>query len=203
MDIFRRFNSRSIEDRTVDTLIGLSKGLLADGRLVQAEVEFLYQWLIQNKGTKNPVLLSLEAKLEDILADGIVDEEEARELFAILKAFNGEEAEFGEIAKPSTLPLCSPVPIVTFPEKHFILTGTFAFGTRQQCTELITSLGGFLAKSVNKNVDYLVIGSYVSDSWAHESFGRKIEKAVEYRDTGIAKLSIINEESWLESANVL
>lgn len=45
--------------------------------------------------------------------------------------------------------------------------------------------GGIVAGSVNKRFNYLVISPYVTDSWAHESFGRKIEKAMEYRDSGI------------------
>jgi len=42
------------------------------------------------------------------------------------------------------------------------------------------SLGGTIAKGVNKNLNYLVLGTYVTDSWAHETFGRKIEKAIDY-----------------------
>lgn len=41
MDIFTRFNRKQTEDRQIDTLIGLSKGLIADGKVVQAEAEFL------------------------------------------------------------------------------------------------------------------------------------------------------------------
>jgi len=48
---------------------------------------------------------------------------------------------------------------------------------------------------VTKKLNYLVLGSYVTDSWAHETFGRKIEKAMDYRDSGVP-LAIITEEHW-------
>ena len=46
--------------------------------------------------------------------------------------------------------------------------------------------------------DYLVIGSYATDSWAHSSWGRKIEKAVEMTNKG-HPVKIISEEHWSKS----
>jgi NAD-dependent DNA ligase len=62
-------------------------------------------------------------------------------------------------------------------------------------------MGGINAKSVTKNLDYLVLGTYVTDSWIHESFGRKIEKAMQYRDSGLP-IKIITEEHWLTESNL-
>lgn len=195
------FNARVVEDRKMDTLIGLSKGLLADGKLVQEEVEFLFNWLVQNKGSNNPVITNIENKVIEILHDGIVDKEEAQELFDILKKLNGDDTEFGEVAKPTNLPLCSPKPEVEINGSTFLFTGTFNYGTRSQCTKLLVEHGGVAAKSVTKKINYLVIGSYVTDSWAHESFGRKIEKAIEYRDARASNIKIISENHWLEIIN--
>ena len=41
MDIFTKYNRNKIQDRQLDTLIGLSKGITADGRVDQAEAEDL------------------------------------------------------------------------------------------------------------------------------------------------------------------
>ena len=57
------------------------------------------------------------------------------------------------------------------------------------------------AKSVTKTLDYLILGTYVTDSWAHESFGRKIEKAVKYRESGTS-IVIMSEEQWLEASGL-
>ncbi len=65
----------------------------------------------------------------------------------------------------------------------------------------IETLGGKNAGSVTKSLNYLVIGTYVTDSWAHETFGRKIEKAMEYRDSGVS-LVIVTEEHWIGEAGL-
>lgn len=60
MDVYLSFNRKSIDDRQIDTLIGLAKGMLADGVLVQAEAEFLYTWLVQSRqATSPPIIINL------------------------------------------------------------------------------------------------------------------------------------------------
>ncbi len=49
MDIFTQFNRKAIQDRQVDTLIGISKGLIADNTINTMEAEFLMNWLIHNQ----------------------------------------------------------------------------------------------------------------------------------------------------------
>ena len=179
----------------------LSKGITADGKVDQSEAEFLYTWLAQNNQSKNPVILNLFCKVGDMLEDGFLDREESAELLNILHSISGEKTEFDEVAKPSTLPVCTPPPKILFNNKSFLFTGTCVFGTRKQCQEAIESLGGINAKSISKSLDYLVIGSYVTDSWAHETYGRKIEKAMEYRDSGVP-ISVVTEEHWLKESRL-
>ncbi|WP_339064889.1 BRCT domain-containing protein [Teredinibacter turnerae] len=201
MDIFTKFNKNKIEDRQLDTLIGLSKGIIADGAVNQAEVEFLQSWLIQNIHSESPIVANLLAKVSDVLADGVLDKEESEELLSILRAISGDKSEVGEISKTSSLPLCSPPPSITFKEKNFLFTGTCVFGTRKQCQDAVAQLGGVNVKSVTKGLNYLVLGTYVTDSWVHENFGRKIEKAMEYRSAGVP-LCIISEEHWIAEAGL-
>jgi NAD-dependent DNA ligase len=201
MDIFTKFNRKSIQDRQIDTLIGLSKGITANGVVDLPEAEFLQTWLIQNNHSDNPIILNLLSKVSDMLEDGILDNEESSELFSILHSISGNKSELGELSKTSTLPLCSPPPRIQFHEKTFLFTGTCAYGTRKDCQSVIQTLGGVNAKTVTKTLDYLVIGTYVTDSWIHESFGRKIEKAIEYRDSGVP-LSIITEAHWLNESGI-
>lgn len=203
MDPYVNFNRKNIDDRQIDTLIGLSKGLLADGKLVQSEAEFLHAWLVQAKqSTNHPVITNLCDRVAAMLVDGILDEEESAELLALLHRFNGEDTELGELAKPTSLPLCSPAPSIVFEKKSFLFTGTCIYGSRRECQDAIANLGGKVDKGVTKKLDYLIIGSYVTESWAHESFGRKIEKAMEYRSQGLP-LSIISEEYWAMSGKLI
>lgn len=46
-----------------------------------------------------------------------------------------------------------------------------------------------------------MLGTYVSESWAHESYGRKIEKAMAYKADG-QNLVIISEEHWLRESGL-
>ena len=202
MDLFTRFNRKSIDDRQIDTLIGISKGLIADGVVNQSEAEYLMNWLVQSRQAgDNKIVCNLLEKVDSMLEDGILDTEESSELLGLLHKFAGEPSEFGELAKTTSLPLNNPVPPVTFQGKSFLFTGTCAFGTRKQCQEATKSLGGMNASSVTKLLNYLVLGTYVTDSWAHETYGRKIEKAVRYRDESVP-LIIIAEEHWVDAGNL-
>ena len=200
MDIFTRFNRNRIQDRQIDTLIGLGKGLLADGKVNQDEAEFLLSWLIQNKQySNNPIIENLLEKVSIMLEDGALDAEESRELKNILQFISGEKSEIGELAKTASLPINNPLPTIWFKDSLFLFTGICVFGTRKQCQEATKSLGGINAKSVTRSLNYLVLGTYVTDSWAHENFGRKIEKAMKYREEG-SSLVIITEEHWINEA---
>lgn len=202
MDLFTRFNKRNVLDRQIDTLVGISKGLVADGKIDQGEAEFLKTWLIQNaQYGENPIIANLLHRVSQMLEDGVLDSTEATELLAVLRSISGEKSEIGELAKPTSLPLNNPVPQIAFEGGSFLFTGTCVFGTRRECQAAVERLGGFNSKSVTKTLNYLVIGTYVTDSWAHETYGRKIEKAMSYRDGGLP-IAIVTEEVWIEQAGL-
>ena len=203
VDIFTRFNRKNIQDRQVDTLIGLSKGVLANGEVDLKEAEYLYGWLFKNAlATDNLVIHNLLEKVDAMLADSVLDATESTELLNILQKISADPSAVGELAKSTTLPINNPPPNIVFKGKRFLFTGTCAFGTRQQCHEATQSLGGVIAMSVSKSLDYLVIGTYVTDSWMHESYGRKIEKAMNYRAPGVP-INIVTEEHWAEAGKFL
>lgn len=202
MEIFHKFNRKSIQDRQIDSLIGICKGVAADGRVNQAEAEFLLSWLIQSKqASDNPIILNLLEKVSLMLEDNYLDEDESKELYEILTKVAGDTSEIGELAKSSLLPVNNPLPTIMFDNKSFLFTGTCVFGTRKQCEQATADLGGRIVKGVTKSLDYLVLGTYVTDSWVHENYGRKIEKAMEYRDSGLP-IAIITEEHWISEGNL-
>jgi len=202
MDIFQKFNRKSIDDRKIDTLIGLSKGLTADGKVDQSEAEFLQSWLIQSRlTTENPVILNLLSRVDTMLEDGVLDQEESAELMSILHKISGDSSAVGELAKTSSLPLDHPPPNIISEGNLFLFTGTCVYGTRKQCQTAVENIGGINTASVNKKLNYLVLGTYVTDSWAHENYGRKIEKAMRYRDEGVP-IRIITEEHWINECGL-
>ncbi len=47
--------------------------------------------------------------------------------------------------------------------------------------------------------NFVVLGTYVTPAWARQSFGRKIEKAMEYRDRKGTGLRIVHENDWMRA----
>lgn len=45
--LFIKFNRKGIDDRKIDTLVGMSKGLVAEGKVDQSEAEFILSRFIQ------------------------------------------------------------------------------------------------------------------------------------------------------------
>lgn len=193
--MLRSFHGKRLDARQMDELIGLARGLSADGTINQAEAEYLHKWLVACADVReNPLVAPLLSRLSDMLADGKLDPDEASELLETLHNFSGSDFELGEPLKAASLPLDAPLPSVLFSGNRFCFTGTFAYGSRAQCEGIAASLGAECG-SLTKNTDYLVIGIYATESWMHSSFGRKIERAVEMRQNGLP-IRIIDEHHW-------
>lgn len=191
------FGNDRLTSRQIDELIGLARGLVADDHINQQEVEFLQKWLAANLHISGqPIIHTLYRRVNEILADGIVDEDEKAELLDTLNSFSSRGFELGEVLKSTTLPLCKPAPEIEFDERRFCFTGTFNYGQRKDCERAIENRGG-IAGGVTQKTDYLVIGVYATDSWKHSSFGNKILKAAEMRDAGIP-VRIVSEEHWVK-----
>lgn len=192
---FNGMGRHRIAGRQMDELIGLARGLCADGSISEADVLCLQGWLAREAQiTDHPMLRALYGRIEDILADGVADTEERAELFETLRTFTGDIGEIGEAAKPTGLPLCDPPPPLAFEGRRYCLTGTFLFGRRAECESAVVERGGEVG-SLTRKTNVLVIGAYATESWRHSSFGNKIMRAVEYRDLGVP-LSIVSEMHW-------
>ena len=193
----RFFHEERIDRRSADALLGIAAGLTADGTVNQSEAEFLRSWIeAQLIHLDDPVINILYRRLNDMLSDGILDTEESFELVNVLRQFTGIPLSGPKPFKaPSSLPLCIPAPGIIWPEKVFILTGAMAYGPRKICEAIIMDLGGLIGTGVSKKVHYLIVGSLAKEQWLHSSYGLKIKKAVELRDSG-HPISIISEEHW-------
>ena len=192
---YNRVGSERISSRQVDELIGLAHGLAADGALNQSEIEFLQKWLAANDSISvQPILGALYDRVNSILADGVADTDECRDLLAVLAELSNGDFELGESLKSTSLPLCNPPPELQVAGRHFCFTGTFSFGRRQECEAAVIGMGGTCG-SLTRKTDVLVIGIYATESWLHSSFGHKIMKACEMRDTGVP-IAIVGEDHW-------
>ena len=186
--------------KAIDQLTGICSGILADGNVNENEAQFFSEW-VRNHAPLEPVWPFTEvlSRLERIFSDGRCDEDERQELKGVMEALCG----YTQQAKPeetysTTFPLTAPLPALVFPGRRFNITGKFAFGTRKNVMEAIESRGGFPVDSApTLESHYLVIGVFASRDWINTNHGRKIEKAVELRDSG-SGLAIVSEEHWTQ-----
>ncbi len=188
--------------KAIDQLTGVCAGILADGVVSPKEAEFFAAWVQKHAGLE-PVwpFTDILKRVEQVFADGQATAEECEELRGVMEAICGYTSEAAPAETYSTsLPLDNPLPEpVIFRDKIFNITGKFAFGTRAKVVEAIASAGGCaLDSSPTRESNYLIIGLFASRDWAHTSHGRKIERAVELRNSG-SGIAIISEEHWKKS----
>lgn len=198
--ISTRINSAMRQSRDINELIGVCKGVLADGVVNLQEAIFVLQWLENHRECLNIWPASeLYSTLDAFLEDGILSPQEESQLLETLIGITGApvvverpNTEPAPANTSSSLPLSEPPEGLIFTDRNFVLTGTFELGTRPSCERLIINKGGIAQKAPTKTTHYLVVGNVGSRDWAHSSFGRKIQKAAEMRRSGI-DISIISE----------
>ncbi|EGW22136.1 BRCT domain-containing protein [Methylobacter tundripaludum] len=197
------FHAASNEIKAINTLYGLIMGITADQVINDNEIHFLNLWLKDNEAyTRSFPLNVVKQRIDDILADNIITQEEREDFYQTLsKLIGGTFQETGAAGGFSTSFGNQEPDELIVNGSTFCLTGAFITGTRDKCEQIITELGGIPAKSVTKKLDYLVIGALASRDWIATSHGRKIEKALLYQEQG-SPVTILCEESWAKFINI-
>lgn len=194
----RGFNLQNNEIKAINTLYGLCMGIIADGLVQEREVLFLDIWLKENEDYLSSYPLNVvHDRITRILSDGIITQSECEDLYAMLgDLIGGGFQETGAAGGSSTQFPIDAVEAIDFAAATFCFTGKFIFGQRSACEELVLGLGALTSKNVTKKVNYLVIGDLASRDWIATSHGRKIEKAMLYKDQGVPVL-ILSEKDWI------
>lgn len=196
----RNIRAKEVCDRKIDELIGICRGIIADNTTNMQEAQFLLKWIETNYQVAGYYPFNiLYNRISEMLKDGILDDEEQKELFEIMSELTGgdipvDDADIDSMS--STLPLCKPAPSIIIEGSSFVFTGIFTTGPRKKLSELVVEIGGIVHDGVKKDTDFLVIGDIGSQDWAHSSFGRKIEKAIELRDQKKTGIAIVSERHW-------
>lgn len=207
-----RLNSSRVMTRDVDELIGICRGIVFDDVVTQKEAESLFSWL-----NAQPALVEtwpanvLYSRLKDALEDDFLDQDEAADLLATINKVVTKpdrvetvDTSTGEVISETAataLPVTEPSEF-SITGHCFVFTGKFASGTRSECQAEVKSRGGLCQDRPTKKTRFLIVGSIGSRDWAHSSWGRKIEKAVELRAAG-EDIDILCEESWLKYMELL
>jgi len=191
-----QLDARSLQARLAE-LVGICKGVIADGKVAPEEAEFLRDWLQTNQGLLNCWPADVISKrLEQVFEDGRVDEQEQKDLLVLLTKISSSQPavhEAGATAVP--LPVTMPEPLVELAGKHFCLAGRFVYGPHSRCKEAIVRRGGKVDASPGPHTDFLVIGGLSLSDWKDQPDARKVHKAQELQQQN-PRLRIVSEENW-------
>lgn len=173
----------------------------SDGIISVEELRGISKWLDNHQHLKNCWPYDeIESLILGVLKDKVIDSDEHK----MLLAFFGE---FVAIMDNKTIVnpiveiekniggLCSVCPEINFPEAVFCVTGASFRYKRNDFEALIKYLGGQVASSVTKNVNYLIVGGDGNQNWAYSCYGRKVEQAVKLRKGG-HKIVIVHENDF-------
>ena len=178
-------------------MVGLVRGVIADGVVSSEEAERLAEWMREHPEvvTRWPANI-LSRRLERIFLDGRVDRREQQHLGALLSQIAENTAGYGGGFRLATdLPLSAPEPEVVFEGQAFLFAGEMAYGPVHACEREVTELGGTCERIVNRRTDYVVIGSISASDWCQSSFGDVLDEVVQYRARGVP-IAVISERHW-------
>jgi NAD-dependent DNA ligase len=195
---YRRRIAEAGTERQINELIGLVKGVTADGSVDQSEVEFLLEWLDSNKGSLDQwPAKAIYPRLKAALSDGNIDEAEEEELHALLSSTISEHPETAYANRLLEIPFTDPTPAIQFSNRSFCFTGRFQSGSRSWCVSQIIARGGMSTSKIDRKLHYLVVGDIGGNDWFRDKQGRKIVRAIKHIELG-ANIAILREQHWFE-----
>lgn len=183
----------------IEELLGFLSGIAADGHLNDKEVDALSKWLDSNHVIRDKWPASVVvSRLSTVLEDGVITDDERLDLMRTIQQVAGISAGPEEVSLEASIEVWEDaVAAIDVKGSTFCLTGDFVSGDRNTVASKLLSLGGTTSPSVNKSVDYLVIGTLASRNWLYTSHGRKIEKALHLKRKGMT-IKTITERALLK-----
>jgi NAD-dependent DNA ligase len=189
-----------LERRDIDELIGISRGVLADQAVNDAELQYVQKWIAEHAHLRETWPCGvLATRIQSAFADGVIEDRERAEISTLLKLLVEPEPDLPSAGiRTTALPFDSPEPELVFEQKIFCFTGSFVFGSRSACVDAVQARGAIAARGVALDLDYLVVGTYGSEEWIHSTHGRKIERALELRER-FGRPMIVSEPHWISA----
>lgn len=199
-----RLRSAEYFDKTtadLQRLHGILGGIVSDGQVTEEELCGLSTWLQDHEHLKTCWPYDeIDSLIVGVMKDRKIDSKE----HALLKAFFSEFTALMDdrtITSPvisegaNILGLCAVCPEIDFSASSFCFTGASSRYTRKELAAMVERLGGTFAPNVTKNVKYLIIGADGNPCWAYACYGRKVEKAVELRKSGV-RIQLVHENDF-------
>ncbi len=194
----RGFNEPGSHNQ-INQLLGLLQGISADDEINEKEIDALVIWLDANQQILDKWPASVVAsKLCEILEDGIITEDEKKDLLLTVQKITGNHfCETGDVTD-NTTECFDDISEIPHDNIGFCFTGKFKSGSRKTVESKAQSLGAMTSKDVLLSTQFLVIGTLASRDWKFQSHGRKIEKAMSLKEKG-HDIYVISEEQWLSA----
>ncbi len=190
------YNSDALK-QSLGELLGLARGLLADQELSDSEIEFLHQWLEDRYSMTSSFPGNvIYNRIKEVLADGVVTEDEREHLVETLNMLvEGRLEELTDQVDLTEL-WFDEVGLIEFHDARFCLTGNFVYGPREICKMAIEERGGIVSPTVSNEQQFLVVGGMGVDEWRSGGLGAEIEAALKLKGQGVP-LKIIPEDAWV------
>lgn len=161
----------------IQLLLGVAQGVVADGVINTQELAYLANWLETVDFVAEYPICYLLPFVKRAVADWNMETEHAL-----------KEA-IREVVTPT---LDEPTTPICFNGSAFVLSGKFSYGLKSEVAQRIEELGGSVVTSVSKKTNYVVVGGQKSVLWKYDSYGSKIARAKELKDSGVP-IEIIGE----------
>lgn len=189
--------------KSVQTLMGICTGLTADNHLSDQEIHFLNAWLKDNtEVTQIWPGSEIAYRINTILHDEVITDDERTDLLDLLKKITGNHFLETGAAEAEIIGIDWDEIEIAFPDKIFCMTGQFLHGTRASCQRIIEKLGGGNTSNISRKVHYLIVGAMISKDWKYQSYGRKIEAAMQLKNESHS-IAIVTEHQWVDAINAL
>ena len=160
----------------------LKSGLTAFHDQAQATNKFYLGALVLS----DPVLETVRRELQGLLADLVGG------TASLLLGYEGA----------STLPLDAPPPLISWAsDEVYVFTGRFAYGPRRACELAVVEHGARCEDAITRRTSFMVVGTFGSLDWAHSSYGRKIQRVVDLRASGLP-VRIVGEDHWASALSI-
>ena len=184
----KTFGAETPKD-VINGFYGFCAGIACDNRILPKEVERL---IAEIDGVpclmEDSRIASLRGAAARAIEDGIVTLEESEDIASWICRLVGDSCADTGLATFGNVPVVHDAlrdhTQVTFPDRVFVVTGTFTMGPRKIVTAYIEARGGLVGNSLTQRTDYLAFGVTASRDWKHSHEGHKLIRARELREAG-------------------
>ncbi len=164
-------------DALTNQLLGFLQGITSDDYLNDTEIlklkkhledtpEVIYNW----PGDR------IHSRIEQILEDNVIDEDERADLLLMLKGICGQQfTDTGTAECSATDFFASNSLIESIKDKKVCFTGKFFAGSRKIMESLAKANGAEIKKNVTQDLDYLVIGSLAAETGSSQAMDEKLK----------------------------